>query len=71
MRLLRIVGARKVDARNLFVLPALAKRGLVVQQTETLDDVVHDKIDVDLRFSAHALLVGFAKYCKLWSGKFL
>ena len=53
------------------MLPALAKRGLVVQQTELLDDVLHDKIDVDLRFAAHPLLVGFAKYCNLWSGKLL
>ena len=62
---------RKVDARNSFVLPALAKRGLVVQQTELLDDVVHDKIDVDLRFAAHALLVGFAKLTNLTDVKSL
>ena len=48
--------ARKVDARNLFVLPALAKRGLVVQQTELFDDVVNDEIDVDLRFAANGSL---------------
>jgi len=39
--------------------------------TELLDDVVHDKIDVDLRFAAHALLVGFAKLTNLTDVKSL
>lgn len=55
----------KVDARNAFVFPTLAKRSLIVQKAELFNDVVHYEIYVDLRLAAHTLFVGFTQLTNL------
>ena len=56
---------REVDPRDALVLPHSAKTGLIVEQTQLLYYVVHDQVDVDLRFVAHALLVRLAELADL------
>ena len=55
----------EVDSRNALVLPYSAKTGLIVEQTQLLYYVIHDQVDVDLRFVAHALLVRLAELADL------
>ena len=43
------------------MLPPLTKGVLIVEQTELLNDVVHDQVDVDYRLTSNVLLVGIAQ----------
>lgn len=56
---------RPVNAADALVPPALAEGVLVVEQTQLLDDVVHDQIGVHLRLVGHVLLVGLAEQAHL------
>lgn len=51
----------KVDSVNAFVLPAFAKLVFIVEQTQLLNDVVHNKVDIDSWFVCTDLLVGFTQ----------
>lgn len=56
---------REVDAGNAFVLPYLTETSLVVEEAQLLNDIIHDEIDVDLRFVANRLLVCFTQLADL------
>jgi hypothetical protein len=55
----RLMG--KVDARNALLFPPLAKGILIVQQTQLLNDVVHDQVDINGGLVPNARLVGLAQ----------
>jgi hypothetical protein len=52
---------RKLDPTDLLVFPPSAKRKFVIQQTQLLNDVVHNQVNVYCRLRAHHLLVSFAQ----------
>jgi len=54
-----------VDTRDALVLPHLAETHLIVQQTQLLDDIVHDQVDVYLRLISHTFLVCFTQLANL------
>lgn len=45
--------------------PTFTERELVVEETELLNDVVHDEVDVDLRLVAYALSISRAQLAHL------
>jgi hypothetical protein len=51
----------EVDPGNAAVLVPLAEEVLIVEQRQFLDDVVHNEIGVDSRFTADDLLVSLAE----------
>lgn len=55
--LIRSRRMREVDSAHPFMLPATAKLILVVQETQLLNNVVHDKVSVDLGLVSHVFFV--------------
>ena len=55
----------EVDPRDSLVLPPLAKRILVVQETQFFYYIVHNQIGIDLWLVRHVLLVGLAQLADL------
>lgn len=67
-RLLVLITQRwmgEVDARNALMLPASAKRVLIIEQTQLLDNVIHDQVRIDLRFVRHVLFVSLTQLADL------
>lgn len=56
---------RKVDSVDAFLFPPFAKLIFVVEQTKLLNDVVHNKVDIDSWLARKNLFVGFAQLTHL------
>ena len=55
----------KVNPRYALMLASFAKTALIVQQTEFLDNVIHDQVSVYLGLVPYRLLVSCAKLAHL------
>ena len=54
---------RKINPRALLLLPCLAKKRLVIQQAQFFNDIIHDKIRINLRLRDHDF---FGRFTKLY-----
>lgn len=59
------ISVSEVNATDTFMFPTLAKRILIVQQRKLLYYVIHDKVDINRRLTAHHLFVGLTQLCDM------